>query len=217
MLVAGDSWAGYFGDGMIKVASKNNVIVNAGLGGCGIMLPNVIGGKKPNPSCLEWPEKWPEYMTKYRPDAVLMRTATWDMTPQSFGEYSVALTIEHPVFRKRFEKNMNHAIEILTKHGTPVYLTNTTIGTGVWRDLSLTMNREIARIANKYKGKGVYLLDLNAELCNDSGCPKAVDGHGVYDELAHPADWSRDRLAKWILNSMFSDSPAARNPDHQHS
>lgn len=204
VLVVGDSWAGYFGDGMSKVASEKNVIVNAGLGGCGIMLPDWIAGKKPPQACLEWPVKWPEYMNKYQPDAVLLRTGNWDVVPQEFDGKGVELTIEHPLFRQRFERNMDLAISILTKNGTPVYLTNMVNAKGGWNKLTKTMNREVQEIAEKYKDKGVHLLDLNAELCNANGCPETLQGHALYDETHHPADWSRDRLSKWILNSMFT-------------
>jgi hypothetical protein len=197
---------------MSEVASGKNVIVNAGLGGCGIMLPDMIAGKKPTPACLEWPEKWPEYMKKYQPDAVLLRTANWDIVPQEFDGKGVELTIEHPMFRKRFQGNMDLAINILTQNGTPVYLTNMAVTDGAWKKLALAMNREVQKIAEKYKDKGVRFLDLNAELCNASGCPKFLQGHALYDETHHPADWSRDRLAKWILNSMFTDSSAEATP-----
>ncbi|MFJ8795625.1 hypothetical protein [Streptomyces sp. NPDC102462] len=70
VLVVGDSWARYFGDGMTKIASDKNVIVNAGLGGCGIMLPDTVqGGKKSQSICLKWPQEWPKYMKQYKPDA----------------------------------------------------------------------------------------------------------------------------------------------------
>jgi len=212
VLVVGDSWAGYFGDGMSKVASDKNVIVNGGLGGCGIMLPDTIAGKKPTPACLEWPEKWPEYMEKYQPDAVLLRTAHWDSTPQSFDGKGVDLSIEHPAFRKRFDKNMALAIKILTRNNTPVFLTNMPIARSDWRNRSLKMNQAVQEIAERYQNRGVRLLDLNAQLCNDNGCPEVLQGHALYDETHHPADWSRDRLAKWILNSMFAKNAAETRP-----
>ncbi|MFF0226339.1 SGNH hydrolase domain-containing protein [Streptomyces sp. NPDC004629] len=209
VLVVGDSWARYFGDGMAKVASDGNVIVNAGLGGCGIMMPDTVqGGKKSQSICLKWPQEWPQYMKQYKPDAVLLRTANWDLTPQSFDRSEVELTIEYAAFRERFFKNMARAIDILTQNGTPVYLTNARIETGGWKSTSLKMNEAVREVAERYKDRGVHLLDLTAQLCNDSGCPSTVAGRKLYDDTGHPADWSRDRLATWILNMMFAGGSA---------
>ncbi|MGI5444012.1 SGNH hydrolase domain-containing protein [Streptomyces shenzhenensis] len=208
VLVVGDSWAAYFGAGMSKVASDGNVIVNAGVSGCGIMMPDTMyGGKKTDSRCLKWPKEWPQYMKQYKPDAVLLRTATMDMNAQSFDHSGVELTIDHPAFRKRFMKNTGRAIDILTQNGTPVYMTNARIQSS-WKNQSLKMNEAVQELADKYKDKGVHLLDLRAQLCNDNGCPPVVDGHKLYDETDHPADWSRDRLSIWLLNMMFAGSPA---------
>ncbi|MFJ8795624.1 hypothetical protein [Streptomyces sp. NPDC102462] len=139
---------------------------------------------------------------------VLLRTTNWDLTPQSFDGSEVEFTIEYAKFRQRFFTNMGQAIDILTQNGTPVYLTNGRIETGGWKNLSLKMNDAVRQVAEKYKAKGVHLLDLTAQLCNDNGCPPVMDGHRLYDETGHPADWSRDRLATWILNEMFAGGPA---------
>ncbi|MGI5444013.1 SGNH hydrolase domain-containing protein [Streptomyces shenzhenensis] len=208
VLVVGDSWAAYFGAGMAKVASDGNVIVNAGLSGCGIMLPDTMRGKKTEPACLKWPKEWPQYMKQYKPDAVLLRTANMDMNGQSFDNSGVNLTIEYPAFRERFIKNTGRAIDILTQNGTPVYMTNARIQTGSWKNLSLKMNDVVQEVADRYKDKGVHLLDLRAQLCNDNGCPSVAGGHKLYDETDHPAEWSRDRLSIWLLNAMFAGSPA---------
>ncbi|MDN3026042.1 SGNH hydrolase domain-containing protein [Streptomyces sp. S.PB5] len=210
VLVVGDSWAANFGTGMSKIASADNMIVNAGLGGCGIMMPHSVAGKKATPACLEWPEKWPQYMAMYKPDAVLLRTATWDMYPQAFSESDAELTIEYPAVRARFEKYMDRAIRILTENNTPVYLTNAKIG-GVnsSNSQSLAMNKAVREFAEKNAGRGVHLLDLAAQLCNNAGCPPVAASQKVYDKTDHPTPWSRDRLAAWILNSMFADESAS--------
>ncbi|MEV7003655.1 SGNH hydrolase domain-containing protein [Streptomyces sp. NPDC093982] len=209
VLVVGDSWAGSIAKGMDKVASDSNVIVNAGLDQCGIMLPySQAGGKKPPATCLEWPVKWSQYMKKHKPDAVLLRTANWDMTPQAITKSGADRTISHPAFRKRFNQNMNRAIDILTENGTPVYITNTPVATGKMRKVSLAMNEAIQGVADKGNSRGVYLLDLSAEMCNDNGCPLVADGHKVYDEKGRPTSWSRDRIARWALNAMFAHNSA---------
>ncbi|WP_370270016.1 SGNH hydrolase domain-containing protein [Streptomyces sp. V4I8] len=210
VLVVGDSWAERLGEGMVKVASSGNVIVNAGVGGCGIMLPDLVDGERVRSDCLEWPQKWPEYIAKYRPDAVLLRTTTWDLHPQSFDGAGVQLTIEHPGFRRRFEKNMGKAIDILAKNGTPVYLTTDKLQEeGIWRSSSIEMNKVIKEVSQKYKSRGVHILDLAEQLCNRDDCPSVIDGRRLYDETSHPVGWSRDRLATWILNSMFTRSTGA--------
>jgi hypothetical protein len=205
VLVAGDSWAGSIAKGMAKVASDSNVIVNAGLDQCGIMLPySQAGGKKPPTACLEWPVRWSQYMKKYEPDAVLLQTANWDMTPQAITKSGADRTISQPAFRKRFNQNMDRAINILTENGTPVYITNTTVATGNKRKISLAMNEAIQEIAEKYKSRTVRLLDLSAEMCNANGCPLVADGHKVYDQKGRPTSWSRERIARWALNTMFA-------------
>ncbi|MFJ8795623.1 SGNH hydrolase domain-containing protein [Streptomyces sp. NPDC102462] len=211
VLVVGDSWAEYIGRGMAKVASKGNVIVNAGLSGCGIMLPDTVTGGKKTPPCLKWPQDWPKYMKQYKPDAVLLRTATMDMNAQSFDKSGVEITIDYPQFRKRFFKNMGQAIDILTQNGTPVYLTNAR-DQSAWKVQSRKMNEAVQEIGEMYKDRGVHLLDLRAQLCNDNGCPSTVAGHKLYDNTDHPADWSRDRLATWILNKMFTGGAEGAAP-----
>lgn len=205
VLVVGDSWAQYIGTGMSEVTAGDSVIVNAGLSGCGIMLPYSHAGKEPPAACLEWPEKWPEYMKKYQPDAVLVRTANWDLTAQTITRTGVDITIKNTEFRKRFDKNVDRALGILTQNGTPVYLTNAKLASADLKPLTVEMNRAVREVAERHRGHGVHLLDLAAQLCNDQGCPEVLNGHKVYDETGHPAPWSRDRLARWILNSMFAE------------
>jgi hypothetical protein len=204
VLVVGDSWAGSFGTGMSKVASRDNAIISARLGGCGIIMPYSVAGrvtKETNPFCLEWPAKLPQYMEKYKPDAVLLGTAAWDAVPQAFHVSGVESSIEHPRVRARFEFYIGRALEILARGDASVYLINA-------RDDSLAhrvMNHEVQKISHKYKRGGVYLLDLKAQLCNDKNCPRVLHGKKVYNASDRPAPWSRDRLANWILNSMFAE------------
>jgi len=50
----------------------------------------------------------------------------------------------------------------------------------------------------------VTLLPLREQMCDSTECPASIDGIQVLDDTGHPAGQSRDRLARWILNRMFS-------------
>ncbi|WP_190093921.1 DUF459 domain-containing protein [Streptomyces melanogenes] len=204
VLVVGDSWAGRLAEGMNAVASDRNRIVNGGMGGCGIMLPSTQSGKPPLAACLRWPTQWRLDMNVFKPDAVLLRTGNWDLEPAAFDGIATEVDITDKRFRKRFETQTARAIDILTAHGTPVYLTNVRIAEGEYQEKSIAMNNVMRAIAVRNKGKGVHLLNLARQLCDDSGCPQEKDGHRMYDETQHPSKWSRERLATWVLNAMFA-------------
>ncbi|MEV7004390.1 SGNH hydrolase domain-containing protein [Streptomyces sp. NPDC093982] len=204
VLVVGDSWAGSLGAGMSKIAAPDNVVITAKLGGCGIIMPYSVAGrvtKETNTPCLEWRTKLPQYMERYKPDAVLFGTAAWDAIPQAFNASGVELSIEHPRVRARFETHAGRALDILARGNAPVYLINARDDSPAHR----VMNDEVQKISNKYKSEGVRLLDLKAQLCVNKSCPRVLRGKKVYDASDRPAPWSRDRLAKWILNSMFAE------------
>ncbi|MGP3691458.1 SGNH hydrolase domain-containing protein [Streptomyces sp. IBSNAI002] len=206
VLVLGDSWANSLAQGMTSAASKGNRIVNGSIGGCGIMSPRTVAGQKPEDACATWADDWPAFMSRYEPDAVLLRTATWDQVPQSFGERPDERDITHPEFRKRFDEQMDRAIGILTANKTPVYLTDGKDSTGELGDRVRAMDVALRDLVKRHADKGVRLLSLKKQLCDDSGCPRTVDGQAVYDESGHPSEWARKRLATWALNSMFASS-----------
>ncbi|WP_460370732.1 DUF459 domain-containing protein, partial [Actinocorallia lasiicapitis] len=201
VLAVGDSWAANIGAGMSKVASAENTVVNAGLGGCGLMLSTAPDAPA---DCREWPQKWPGYLARYRPDAVLLMVAYWDLTPQRLTAGGPQRDLRDPAHRKVFTTNLNRAIGLLTAGGAKVYLMNSKlVDQPALRPAALIMNRLLREAADAHAAEGVRLLDVRGQLCNDKGCPPVIAGTNVYDPTGHPADAARDRLATWVLNTMF--------------
>ncbi|CAM5662145.1 hypothetical protein SSPIM334S_01971 [Streptomyces spiroverticillatus] len=207
ILVVGDSWAASIGTGMAAVAARTNTVVNAGLGGCGIMQANTPDA---SPDCRDWQEKWARYVTEHRPDAVLLMTAQWDLAPQRIDDSARLRDAADPLYRKLFADNLAHGARILSAGGARVFLMNSkATANPSYRDRALVLNEEIYAAAARQARSGGGLLDLRAQLCNDNGCPFDRDGQAVYDETGHPAPAVRDRLATWALNAMFAPKPAA--------
>ncbi|WP_460366897.1 DUF459 domain-containing protein [Actinocorallia lasiicapitis] len=201
VLVVGDSWAGSFANGMQETAGEHSTIVNGGLGGCGILLPTSEGTP---PACREWPRKWPSYM-RDRPDAVVLMVAHWDASPQQIEPGAPAGNLGQPAYRKVFEHRLDQALTILTTGSTPVYLVNSRmVGHKGWGAWAPAMNEILRTAATAWAGRGVHLLDLRGQLCNDDGCPEVLDGVDVYDETVHLTVPARGRIARWILNTMFT-------------
>lgn len=199
VLVVGDSWAANLGVGMSAVASSTATIVNAGIGGCGIMLPDP---STTNATCSAWPTAWPTYMTKYKPDAVVLTVGFFDVTPQKLTGESAAHDLSDPAHLAVFENHLDKAIGILSAHGTPLYLMNSAlVDKPAYHASALAMNQALATAVRTHTG--LHLLDVHAQLCNDTGCPRVIDGINVYDPTQHPAPAARDRLADWALDTIF--------------
>jgi len=204
VLVVGDSWSASIGLGMSEVAASRNTIVNAGLGGCGILLPP---GKETPAACRTWPIQWPAYLKKYKPDATLLTVGFWDVTPQRLAGDQEARDLTSPTHEAAFRDRLGQAISILTSRNTPLYLmTSQQVGNPKYRSSALVMNRLLREAAAKHPG--VRLLDLRGQLCNDAGCPRVLAGTKVYDPTEHPTKPARARLADWALNTMFAKDGA---------
>jgi hypothetical protein len=199
VLVVGDSLARAFGSGMSEVSGDRNVtIVNAAIGGCGIMLPskmvsgdNLVGAE----NCNTWPAEWPKLVEEYKPEAVYLTTAFWETAPQIIDDSEDPKTFDDDDFRARYQQNVDDAIRILTAGGATVFTDNINQG-GMHNQQVEAVER------NRSAGLGVELINLYGEMCSDSECPEFVDGIQVLDETGHPAGESRDRLARFILNEM---------------
>jgi SGNH domain (fused to AT3 domains) len=71
---------------------------------------------------------------------------------------------------------------------------------GSW---SIAMNAALHAAADR--NPAVRLLDMHGQMCTDKDCPAVISGIPVYDETGHPTPAARDRLAAWILNSIYAD------------
>jgi len=204
VLVVGDSWSASIGLGMSEVGSSHNTIVNAGLGGCGILMP--VGEETPE-ECRKWPAQWPSYTEKYKPDATLLTVGFWDVTRQRLAGEKEPRDLTAPAHEQAFRNRLDQAISMLTSRNTPLYLmTSQQVGNPKYRSSALVMNRVLRDASAKHPG--VRLLDLRGQLCNDDGCPKVLAGTQVYDPTAHPTKPARARLANWALNAMFTKDGA---------
>lgn len=220
VLVVGDSWARNLGAGMAEVGKAHgNAVVNAAEGGCGIMLSiKQAVPLIPTPeSCRKWPKTWPKLVAQYHPQAVLLGTAFVDQGPQLWGKSGKARNILDPVFRHRYDANMDRAIRILSAQGAAVFLTNGVISSRHQDPIKPPppLNEAVASAVERNSARNVHLLDLHAQLCLNLTCPREIDGITVYDEVAHPTVPARERLGKWILNTMWQTlhpqtQPAAR-------
>ncbi|MGL3151570.1 SGNH hydrolase domain-containing protein [Microbacterium sp. A82] len=205
VLVVGDSLAHALGEGMAAVVAagepRNVTIVNAAIGGCGILLPEQqqVGGvmAPTNPECNTWQTRWPELVQEYQPDYVYFTTSFWDVAQQILEEGDVATSIADEDVQQRWIDNASEAIDTLSAGGAHVFLDDIN---------SDAMYGVQSRTAEANTSVAVTLLSLRGQICTENGCPPSIDGIQVFDDTGHPAGESRDRLARWILNQMFATS-----------
>ena len=210
LLVVGDSWARNLGIGVADAdRNRRNVVINAGEGGCGLMQPAQIRARgkllAAPPACNTWPQRWRDLVAKYHPSAVLLEVGYWDGQDSQRlpGEEGVSSIVE-PVFRERFDAQIDRAVHILSTGGARVYVPTVIDNEGAARENSDAMN--VALRAAPSRNSQARLLDLHDQLCSsEKVCPAEINGIRVYDETGHPSVPARDRLGAWILNSIYTD------------
>lgn len=210
LLVVGDSWARNLGVGLADAdRDRRNVVVNAGEPGCGLMQPVRIqrqGRLLPAPArCNRWPERWQDLVSKYRPGAALLEVGFWDGQDSQVvpGTKDVS-SITGPAFRRRFDAQLDRAVGVLSAGGARVYLPTVVDNDGATRANSDAMNAAIRAAVRRNRSAG--LLDLRGQLCtSNQACPREVAGIQIYDDTGHPSVAARDRLGRWILNSIHAD------------
>jgi hypothetical protein len=215
LLVVGDSWARNLGVGAANAdQGRRNTVINAGEPGCGLMQPVRIrrkGAMVAAPAnCNAWPERWRDLVTRYRPAAVLLEVGYWDGqdSQQLPGQRTVS-SITDPVFRRRFDAQIDRAIAVLASAGAKVYVPTVIDNDGPTRANSDAMNAAVRAAVRR--NPRAELLDIHGQLCTPTKvCPQKVGGIGVYDETGHPSGPVHDRLGAWILNSIYTDLHAGR-------
>jgi hypothetical protein len=206
VLVVGDSHARALGVGMANVSpNRLNLIINDAMGGCGIMESTQyklsFSGLIDTPSaCSTWPDRWAEDVTKYHPQAVFLTTSNWDYNPQMIDNSGKLMTLADEPFRKKFDANMDRAINIFSASGAKVFLENSVPNP--------LMSGVMAAVAARHPGNTV-LLDLQSQFCNGQVCPPVIDGITVNDESGHPFGESQNRLGRWLLNQIANTLHAA--------
>lgn len=210
LLVVGDSWARNLGVGMADAdRDRRNVVVNAGVGGCGLMQPVQIRARgrlvAAPPACNTWPERWRDLMVKYRPSAVLLEVGYWDgQDSQRLSGQKDVSSITDPAFRRRFDGQIDRAMRILGSGGARVYVPTVIDNDGATRANSDAMNTAVRAAVRR--NSQARLLDLHGQMCNPAKiCPADIAGIRVYDETGHPSGPARIRLGAWILNSVYTD------------
>ncbi|MFL6053644.1 MAG: hypothetical protein ACJ72W_12120 [Actinoallomurus sp.] len=109
-----------------------------------------------------------------------------------------------PVFRQRYQANMDRAIGLLGAHGAAVFVGTAVIGKGDQGRTAHLMNREVESVVRRNAGRNVHLLDVQRQLCVHDDCPARIGGIDVYDETAHPSAPAHDRLGNWILTTVWT-------------
>jgi len=216
LLVVGDSWARNLGVGMAAAdRDRRNVVVNAGVGGCGLMQPVQIRARgrlvTAPPACNTWPERWRGLMVKYHPSAVLLEVGYWDgQDSQRLSGQKDVGSITDPVFRRRFDAQIDRAVRVLGSGGTRVYVPTVIDNDGATRANSDAMNTAVHAAVRR--NPQARLLDLHGQMCSPAKiCPAEIVGVPVYDETGHPSGPARVRLGAWILNSVYADLHKAEN------
>lgn len=220
LLVVGDSWARNLGVGAANAdRDRRNVVVNAGVGGCGLMQPVQIRakGKLVNAPrrCNTWPQRWHDLVAKYHPSAVLLEVGYWDSqdSQRLTGQTDVS-SITDPVFRGRFDAQIDRAIRILGAGGARVYVPTVIDNEGAARENSDAMN--VAVRAAVRRNPQARLLNLHGQLCTAAKvCPAEIAGITVYDRTGHPSRPAHDRLGAWLLNSIYADQKTDQKTDQR--
>ena len=210
LLVVGDSWARNLGVGAATAdRARRNVVINAGVGGCGLMQPVQVRERgrlvAAPPGCNTWPERWRDLVVKYRPSAVLLEVGYWDGqdSQRLAGQRDVG-SITEPVFRARFDRQIDRAVRILGTGGARVYVPTVIDNEGAARANSDAMNTAVHAAVRR--NPQARLLDLHDQICSPAKvCPAEIAGIRVYDETGHPSEPARARLGAWILESVYAD------------
>ncbi|MFJ6631744.1 SGNH hydrolase domain-containing protein [Streptomyces sp. NPDC091376] len=197
VLVVGDSWARDAASGIATAFGGKGQVKDGSALACGIRNPV---NPMPNRDCPKWEAEWPALMDEVRPDAVLL-SVQWDLAEQQIDPGGKRVTIRDDKARKRFVTNLDRAVRILSRRGTPVYVFGST-----WQhvpgSVAVLMSGILLEFSKKYPG--VHYLDIFHQLCNDlNECPKKISGVPVYGTDVHCSKETKVRLGNWILNSMF--------------
>ena len=210
LLMVGDSWARNLGVGAAAAdRDRRNVVVNAGVGGCGLMQPAQVRERgrmvAAPPACNTWPARWRDLVAKYHPSAVFLEVGYWDgQDSQRLPGQKDVSSITDPYFRRRFDGQIDRAVRVLGAGGARVYVPTVIDNDGASRANSDAMNTAIRAAVRR--NRQARLLDLHGQLCSPAKvCPAEISGIQVYDETGHPSGPARVRLGAWILNSISTD------------
>ncbi len=127
VMIVGDSVASTLGLGFETVGRDNNLWVwNRGRLGCGLFYGGSVleGGRwtTVDPAC-DWHGSWPQELTDFKPDIVLMLVGAWDLLDRDVGGTVVKFgTVEYD---KTFLQQLDDATALLASQGAKVVLLTT--------------------------------------------------------------------------------------------
>lgn len=215
LLVLGDSWARYIGQGLAQIAEENKIsVINAGIGGTGITSPDFYvyyTGEKVAPTDKDraYLEEWKYIIQQYRPSAVILLTGNFDQARQIIREKEMRVGDQE--FDMMYQEKLKQIISMVIQHNVPILVSNVvdngrdTMSPEEIHELnqySDAMNRNIHAVLEQYKEHPlVSFFDLDAILSPDTSiCPtKTPEGKNIYDETNHPNEEMCKIIGQHIL------------------
>jgi peptidoglycan/LPS O-acetylase OafA/YrhL len=210
LMIVGDSWARNLGMSLAEVdGAHRTTILNMGKGGCGIADAHrerspEKGDFDTSSDCLTWHATWRAVIDVAHPDAAILMAGNWDQALQDFAGDGVFVGTCTPTFRDRYSRQLDAAIDTLRSGGAMVFVATVQDNDERAGSGPDCMNGLLRDAVTRRATDRVRLLDQYAELCQEHRCPATADGEAVYDESGHLAPHSQQRIARWVLNTVYS-------------
>ena len=226
IMVVGDSVAGSLGLGFQTLGPPNNLWVwNRGRLGCGLNYGGSVyeGGElvPVDPGC-NWHASWPDELTSFKPDIVLLLVGAWDILDRQVDGQTVKFgTVESD---SSFLQQLDDATTMLGSQGAKVVVLTTPFFSRP--ELVGETGREwpeydpwrVDRINSLYRDfltahPGRYtLLDLNKFVSPQGKFADSLDGVVVRGDGVHFTLAGADLVDKWLIPQL-EDVAKGGNPD----
>lgn len=186
-------------------------VVDGGVGGCGIVSPEVTGTpgnpELPVPrGCLPWEDRWRYAVLTERPDVVIV-TLGWDAVRQRVaGQWTDA---SQPGFGELYRRRLDHLDQVFAGTGARVLVARTRSDTNV---ATPEAARAQAALLEEFvrTRPGYALLDLDGYLCGGGDCAQTTPGgEPMYLDTVHFTPAGLDHLAPWLATAV-EDQLASR-------
>lgn len=222
VLTVGDSISRDFATALSDYGSHAFAVVDAGIGGCGLMSPDKVRAASgyvfaQQTQCGSWSDSVSEALTKNAPDIVLVHSA-WDAADQHVdGKWLTSCDAE---YRTRYLAELGTLLDLVETRapGAQVVFSNDrTTSTVIDDPRVMTCYGNI--LAEVVKSRpGVHLLDLGGHLCPGERClTETPEGSPIFlrDDL-HFTEGGLTWLAPWLeqeLAAVQRDARAAKQTD----
>jgi len=163
------------------------------------------------PACQQWPQRWADDVSRFRPDAVLMIFGGLNGEPRLIdGEYHgmcEAFTLDW------YRRQLDDALTVLASKGAVVYVTPFAYSEATARpdaDQTADCLNPVIRAAVA-ANPDVRLIPLDTYVCSSpSHCKDTVDGVKLRWDGLHYRDHAAEVVDSWLLDQVFA--PAAGPP-----